>query len=75
MHQDEAAAAALGGEERAVLATLSALFAAISSRDEAVMRQILLPEGMSTHVRDGRVLHLRFEDLPGQWTAGTAHHQ
>jgi hypothetical protein len=73
VHQDEAAVAALGGEERAVLATLSALFEAISSRDEAVMREILLPEGMSTHVRDGRVLHLRFEDLPGQWTAGTVH--
>jgi len=73
VHQDETAAAAPGGEEGAVLATLSALLDAISSRDEAVMREILMPEGMSTHVRDGRVLHLRFEDLPGQWTAGTVH--
>lgn len=73
MHHDEAAAAAQDGEEQAVLATLSALLDAISGRDSGVIREILMPEGISAHVRDGRVHHVRFEDLPDRWTAGTAH--
>jgi hypothetical protein len=59
--------------EQAVLATLRALFDAISDRDETVIREILLPAGISAHIRDGQVSHLRFEDLPGRWTAGTMH--
>jgi hypothetical protein len=59
------------GEEEAILATLHALLDAIAARDAAVMREVLMPEGVSTHVRDGKILHVRFEDLPSRWTAGT----
>jgi Putative lumazine-binding len=63
MHRDET--------EEAVLAVLHALLDAMSHRDEAVVREILMPEGISTHVRDGRIIHVPFADLPGRWTAGT----
>jgi hypothetical protein len=72
MHQDETAASTQAGAEE-VLAVLSALFVAISNRDEAVLREILMPEGISTHVRDGRIFHVRFADLPGRWVAGARH--
>jgi putative lumazine-binding protein len=65
------AAAAQDDEEQAVLATLSALLDAISDRDSGVLREILMPEGVSAHVRDGSVSHVRFADLPDRWTAGT----
>jgi Putative lumazine-binding len=58
--------------EKAVFATLNALFSAITDRDEAVMREILLPDGGSTHIRDGRVFHLRLADLPDRWMEGTS---
>jgi hypothetical protein len=59
------------GEEKAVLATLLALLQAMSDRDKAVIGEILMPEGVSTHVRDGQVIHVRFEDLPDRLTAST----
>jgi hypothetical protein len=71
MHQDEAVTAARDGEEQAVLATLSALLEALSDRDGDAIRKILMPEGVSAHVRDGKVFHVRFDDLPDRWTAGT----
>jgi hypothetical protein len=71
VHQDGTAEVTRDEDEEAVLATLLALFDAISNRDEAVIREILMPEGTSTHVRDDKILHARFEDLPGRWTAGT----
>jgi|HubBroStandDraft_2_1064218.scaffolds.fasta_scaffold149313_2 hypothetical protein len=49
------------GEEEAVVATLLALLDAISNRDKAVLREILMPEGVSTHTRDGKVFQVRFE--------------
>jgi hypothetical protein len=72
VHHDEAAAAQ-DGEEQAVLATLSSLLDAISDRDSGVIREILLPEGVSAHARDGKIYHVRFADLPDRWTAGTVH--
>lgn len=71
MHQDAVAEVTRGGAEEAVLATLLALLDALSNRDKAVIREILMPEGTSTHVRDDRIFHVRFEDLPERWTAGT----
>lgn len=59
-------------EERAVLAALRALLDAISRRDKAAMREILMPEGGSTHVRDGRVFHMRLGDEPDRWDVGAA---
>jgi Putative lumazine-binding len=59
-------------EERAVLAALRALLDAISRRDKAAMREILMPDGGSTHVRDGRVFHMRLRDEPDRWAVGTA---
>jgi hypothetical protein len=64
--------AAQDGAAEAVLATLFALLDAISNRDSAVIREILMPQGVSSHVRDGGLFHVRFEDLPDRWAAGTA---
>jgi hypothetical protein len=71
MYQDEVAAVGRDGAEEAVLATLSALLDAMSNRDKAVLQDLLMPEGISTHVRDDRIVHVRFADLPDRWTAGT----
>jgi hypothetical protein len=68
------APATAGDDERAVLATLRALLTAISDRDEAAMREILMPDGASVHAREGQVFHRKLADLPGRWlaVAGTA---
>lgn len=48
-------------EERAVLASVQALFDGMAKRDRTAVREQLLPGGMATLLRNGRPIQLHFD--------------
>jgi hypothetical protein len=59
-------------DEQAVLATMKALFDAITNRDKEGMRATFLPDGTAVHSRDGVLTTRRLVDIPDSMPGGTA---